>query len=606
MRRLVVFFVSAALLAACSDSDQGNVGDVGSGDTLFGDAGDVDTNAPDATPDATPDVSDTTPTPDGTDTSVTPDTTADTTPAETTDTQSEVVDQQICLPGLYVCNSISMRAQCAPDGKAYLPPEPCGSDESCRNGVCTPRCPNDPKFGVYVGCEFWATDLPNYPDPTLNPTPENLPWALVISNPGTTDVRVGFEMPPLFNYTPPDDTVPGGQSRTFQLPNINVQGTSLMPKGVYVVATGPVLVHQFNPWDNRFSNEASLLLPEPLLGRDHVIMSWPTSPFDLVSIPGFPTPPNQNGYFTVIAAYANTNVTFTVTAPVRASGAIPKLNPGSTHTVRLNRGDVLSIQVDPESLVSPADISGTVVRADKPIAVFGGHEEAVIGDPYEVMGENGPVMESPCCADHLEEQMLPLEILARTYIAAKSPPRSTTVFEDDFWRIQAAEDNVTVTTNPPQAGANNILLAKRGDFVTVKTNQSFEVTGSGKLQIAQYLISATAVDSVRPGEDGDPSMVLMVPTERYRRDYIFSVPSGYNGLYALIVKPQGQVVRIDDVQVDESAFTRVGLTSWQVGYTRLQPGVHIASASERFGLFVYGYSGKVAFSYIGGLAGPGE
>jgi hypothetical protein len=597
MRRLVVFFVSAAILAACSDSDQGNVGDVGLGDTTTGDLGDV--AVPDATPDATPDDSDATP--DVPDTSVTPDTTPDTTPNETTDTQGEVIDQQICLPGLYVCNSISMRAQCAPDGKSYLPPEPCGSDESCRNGVCTPRCPNDPKFGVYVGCEFWATDLPNYPDPTLNPTPENLPWALVISNPGTTDVRVGFEMPPLFNYAPPDDTVPGGQSRTFQLPNINVQGTSLMPKGVYVVATGPVLVHQFNPWDNRFSNDASMLLPEPLLGRDHVILSWTTSPFDIVAIPGFPTPPNQNGYFTIIAAYANTNVTFTVTAPVRASGAIPKLNPGSTHTVRLNRGDVLSIQADPESLFAPADISGSVVRADKPIAVFGGHEQAVIGDEVEVMGENGPQMQSPCCADHLEEQMFPLELLSTRYYAPKSPPRGTSSVEDDFWRIQAAEDNVQVTTNPAQVGANGITLAKRGDFVTVKTNQSFEVVGTGKLQVGQYL---TARDTTQDFT-GDSSLVLMVASDRYRKDYAFSVPSGYNSLKATIVRQTGTAVTIDGQAVSGS-FAPIANTGWELGYVTVAPGYHVASSAGRFGLFVYGYSNAVSFSYIGGLAGPGE
>lgn len=600
MRRLVMFFVSAALVAACSDSDQGGVGDVGPGDTLFGDTGDV--TPTDATaPDATPDTSDTTSTPDTTDTSLVPDTTPDTTSSDTTDTQNEVVDQQICLPGLYICNSISLRAQCAPDGKSYLPPEPCGEDESCRNGVCTPRCPNDPKFGVYVGCEFWATDLPNYPDPTLSPTPENLPWALVISNPGTTDVRVGFEMPPLFNYAPPDDTVPGGQSRTFQLPNINVQGTSLMPKGVYVIATGPVLVHQFNPWDNRFSNDASMLLPEPLLGRDYVILSWATSPFDLVPIPGFPTPPNQNGYFTVIAAYPNTSVTFTVTAPVRASGAIPKLNPGSTHTVRLNRGDVLSIQADPESLLSPADISGSIVSADKPIAVFGGHEQAVVGDPYEVQDENGLRMESPCCADHLEEQMLPIELLSTRYYAPKSPPRGTSSIEDDFWRIQAAQDNVQVTTNPAQVGANNVTLAKKGDYITVKTNQSFEVVGTGKLQIGQYL---TARDTT---EDfiGDSSLVLMVPSDRYRKDYAFAVPAGYTSLRVAIVRQTNAAITVDGQPVSGS-FTPIASTGWEVGYVTVTPGYHVASSAGRFGLFVYGYSNAVSFSYIGGLAGPGE
>lgn len=603
MRRLVfIAFTLPLLTLACGD-DSGSQG-TGDADVAIPDGEVSDTSTPDSTD------GDTTELPDGDttvpDTTVPPDTsdtvdTTDTTPPDTT--IADTNGQQICLPGVRVCTAHNLRAECQPDGLSYGAPIPCAEDEACRDGVCQPRCPNDPKFGVYVGCEFWATDLPNYPDPTLNPTPENLPWALVISNPGNTAVRVGFEMPPLFTYTPTDDSVPGGESRTFQLPNINVQGTSLMPKGVYVVATGPVLVHQFNPWDNRFSNDASMLLPEPLLGRDHVILSWPTSPLDQVQIPGFPTPPNQNGYFTVIAAYPNTNVTFTVSASVRASGAIPKLSKGQTATIRMNRGDVLSIQADPENLFDVADISGTTVSADKPIAVFGGHEQAVVGDP--VPDGNGGTT-GPCCADHLEEQMLPLEMLSNRYFAPKSPPRGTSQIEDDFWRIQAAVDNVTITTNPPQAGANNVTLAKKGDYITVKTNQTFEVSGTGKLQIGQYLTSADTVEAPISQQDGDPSLVVMVPTERYRTAYAFSVPDGYRGLYATLVRQQGVEIRLDGVPVSNATFTNIGASGWQIGYVSLTPGVHVAESPSRFGLFVYGYSPKVSFAYIGGLAGPGE
>lgn len=604
MRRLVLFAFMLPLFAlACSD-DTGSQG-TGDADVAFPDGEVSDTTNPDSAdsttelpdgdttvPDTTPDTTDTTGVPD---TSDTVDTT-DTTPPDTT--IADTNGQQICIPGVKVCTAHNLRAECQSDGLSYGAPIPCAEDEACRDGVCQPRCPNDPKFGVYVGCEFWATDLPNYPDPTLNPTPENLPWALVISNPGTTAVRVGFEMPPLFTYTPTDDSVPGGQSRTFQLPNINVQGTSLMPKGVYVVATGPVLVHQFNPWDNRFSNDASMLLPEPLLGRDHVILSWPTSPLDQVQIPGFPTPPNQNGYFTVIAAYPNTNVTFTVSASVRASGSIPKLSKGQTATIRMNRGDVLSIQADPENLFDVGDISGTIVSADKPIAVFGGHEQAVVGDP--VPDGNGGTT-GPCCADHLEEQMLPLDILSNRYFAPKSPPRGTSMIEDDFWRIQAAVDNVTITTNPPQAGANNVTLAKKGDYITVKTNQSFEVTGTGKLQVGQYLTARDTTEAFT----GDSSLVLMVPADRYRKDYAFSVPAGYNQLRVTIVKPAAATVTIDNVAV-QTTWTPIANTGFVFGYVGVAAGYHVASSADRFGLFVYGYSNAVSFSYIGGLAGPGE
>lgn len=582
-----------AVLAGCSD-------DAGSATDTAG-PGDVsDTGALiDTLADATDAINDA----DLTDTGLT-DTLTDTGLTDTrdaTDIQAEIIETQICTPDTYICDNLTTRRRCAPDGKSYLAPENCGPEESCRNGICQVRCPNDPKFGAYVGCEFWATDLPNYPDPTLNPTPENLPWALVVSNPGQSEVRVGFEMPPLFTYAPADDRVPPGQARVFELPNINVQGTSRMPKGVHLVATGPVLAHQFNPWDNRFSNDASMLLPDPLLGVDYVILSWPTSPLDLVQIPGFPTN-NQNGYFTIIAAYDDTSVTMKVTAPVRASGSIPELAPGQTYSATLKRGDVLSIQSDPKTLTGPADLSGTTVTATKPIAVFGGHEEAVVGDPVPVQTEGGTTTQSPCCADHLEEQLLPVPILSTRYFAVKSPPRGTFQIENDFWRIQAAEPNVTITTNPPVAGANGVTLANKGDYIEVKANFSFEVVGTGKLQIGQYLASRDTTEDFT----GDASLVLMVPEARYRKDYAFMVPERYERLRLAIVKPQGATVTVDGVAVPEASFSPIAQTGFLAGYYDVVPGYHVASSTSRFGLFVYGYNNAVSFSYIGGLAGPGE
>lgn len=383
-RALPLLIACVALAPACSDDEGTGVGDAS--DTRSDTANDTSTSdAPDA--DTLTDTSDAATDTDAPADTLTSDTVADTRDTFSPDTASDatvtsdIVVTQVCTPGTSICDSFDAKRICNADGLDYGAPIECEPDESCRAGTCQVRCPNDPKFGNYVGCEFWATDLPNYPDPTLNPTPENLPWALVVSNPGQAVVRVGFEMPPLFTYSPADDTVPPGTSRVFELPNINVQGTSLMPKGVHLLATGPVLTHMFNPWDNRFSNDASLLMPDPMLGTDYVILSWPTSPLDLVQIPGIPTPPNQNGYFTVIAAFDNTRVTFKVTAPVRASGSIPKLNPGDSHTVTMKRGDVLSIQADPESLFGALDITGSTVTANKPISVFGGHEEAVVGDP---------------------------------------------------------------------------------------------------------------------------------------------------------------------------------------------------------------------------------
>ena len=601
--------LAVALTAGgCSDDKSGQVGSGGDGTggaDVVGDAQGTDTAS-----DAVGSDSDGAVQQDGGD-ATTPEDTAAVDAADTaspadadTSTPADADTTQpgsYCVPLSWRCDDLTHRVQCNSQGQAYDAPVACGNEEICRNGACVVRCPNDPKFGVYVGCEFWATDLENYPDPTLNPTPENLPWAMVVSNPGANAVRVGFEMPPLFTYAPADDVVPAGESRSFQLPNINVQGTSVRPKGVHLTASGPVLAYMFNPWDNRFSNDASLLLPDPLLGTEYAILSWPTSPIGVVQIiPGVTPPANQNGYFTVIAAYDDTHVTFQVTAKVKASGSIPAMSPGQTHTVTLRRGDVLNVEADPDQLFDPMDITGSRVTSDKPIAVFGGHEEAVIGDRIPD-GENGQLT-SPCCADHLEEQMLPIGVLGTHYFAVKSAPRGTSVIEPDVWRIQAVEPGVTVTTTPAQPGAGSFTLQNIGDFKEISTNQSFEIDATGKVQVGQYLVTRDNTEAFT----GDPSLVLLVPADRFRKDYVISVPDGYSKLWVSIVRPAGASLTLDGVAAGATGFAPLGASGWSTGYLPLTAGQHVISGDQDFGLTVYGYSNAVSFSYIGGLKGPGE
>ncbi len=570
-------------VAACSDSDEGVSGNGdgdGSGDTA------LDTAGGDAATDTAA----------GGDTAPTDDTTPS---GDTSVPSTDTGNGQICQPGTSTCATFVSYQVCNAAGDGFEPSVMCGEDERCGNGECFVACPNDPKFGVFAGCEYWATDLPNYPDPATNPTPEDLPWALVVSNPRDEPVTVGFEMPPAYTYSPADPVVPANSSRVFEMPSINVQGTDIGHYGVHLTATGPVIVHQFNPWDNQFSNDASLLMPDPLLGDRYYILSWPSSNFEAGGeiIPGF-NPPNQNGYFTVIASADNTDVTFRLTAPVRANGLIPALPRNALHTVTLDRGEVLSIQTDGESLFDLVDLTGSFIGASKPVAVFGGHEEAVVGDP--VTDPQTGETSGPCCADHLEEQMVAIELLTGNVFAGKSPSRGT---EDDVWRIVAADNNVSITTDPPIPGLDGQTLATAGQWLEAKTDKSFEINATGRILVGQYLVSGQATDTVT----GDPSLTIAMPAERFRKDYAFAVPDkGYSRLDVSIIKPVGVSVTIDDVAVPEANFTAIGQSGWQQGYASITPGVHVASGSEAFGLYVYGYSNAVSFGYAAGLALPGE
>jgi hypothetical protein len=415
----------------------------------------------------------------------------------------------------------------------------------------------------------------------------------VVSNPGELLAEITFETPPGVTVNAPDTKVPGRTSRIFLMPVLNVSLTSTAMKGIRVSSTRPVLVHQFNPWDNEFSNDASLLLPETFLGSEYTILSWPSGP----SI--FPGLKGQSGYFTVVAAYAKTDVTIMVTADVLAGGKVQAMKAGTSQTITLERGEVMNIEMtaDFSSVFGNTDLTGSTVTANKPVAVFGGHEEAVIA-PQDA--------EESCCADHLEEQMLPKSVLGKQYVAVKLKPRGG---ESDYWRIQAAEDNVTFSTNPPlKTSANspqtttNLTLKKRGDWVEVVTPESFEIDATGLLQVGQYMVSQAVTDDFI----GDPSLILLVPDNRFRSFYVLAVPSSFTKNYVTIVKKPGETAAVDGVAVPQGDFKPVASGLWERAYVALTPGVHDVSGSAPFGLTAYGYSSAASYGYIGGIGDSSE
>jgi hypothetical protein len=492
-----------------------------------------------------------------------------------------------CEPATWFCEGLAGKKQCNPEGTGFLPMEKCPDGQYCTSGSCAIKCEIDPKFGAYVGCAFWTVDLPNYPDFTLSPTPEDLPHAVVLSNPNQLDAEVTFESPPGIVVNLPSKLIPAGKAVIFEMPVVNVQATGVMLAGIRFTTTRPVLAHQFNPLDNKFSNDASLLLPEPFVGSDYVILTWPTAPIGLVSIPGFPAPPSQNGYFTVLAIYDATEVTFQVTANIQAGPKVTAMKAGGVQTVTLQKAEVLNVEAEPTTLFDPLDLTGSTVSASKPVMVFAGHEEAVISDPA-LSGQDN------CCADHLEEQMFPLSVLGTEYLCVHSPPRGT---EPDLWRIQAAEGSVTLTTVPPLGGVNGVSLGKKGDWIEVYTNQSFELVATGKVQVAQYLVSQQHTQDFI----GDPSQILAVPRERFRESYVFMVPPGYQKNYATLIKQQATTVTLDGAPLNAS-YKAFGGATWQVAYVELQDGVHRIAGDAPIGLVATGYNVAVSYGYPGGLA----
>ena len=510
---------------------------------------------------------------------------------------------QMCEPFSSHCKDLNTIEYCNAEGDTFENAEACDPGSVCIDGSCQSGCVADYKFGSYVGCEYWTVDLDQYEDPFGDP--EVVPHAVVLSNPGDVDANVVFESFSSIPVTVPNGVVPAGTAVAFEMPRHDLDGSGIFNRSIRIRADHPVLAAQFNPFNNEdvASNDGTLLLPKAVLGTEYYILSWPSGPD--ISFPGLPAFTPQKGYVTVVAVEDGiTSVVVRVTGPVEATldaiandVIVPVIEypAHATFAVNLEKGQVLQLMAKPSTSLfgPPSDLTGTYVNADKPVMAFGGHEEAVIrGYPPPGAGAD-----SPCCAEHLEEQMLPTYALSGQVLCGKSPPRGN---DPDLWRILAVDD-VVVSTDPVQVSTDGdtvtgITLA-HGQYLDIKTEDSFMATADGRILVGQYLVSQGATDQ----HTGDPALIHGIPVEQWRDDYPILTPDGYSQDWLTVMKPKTGQVTLDGTLIDTSSFLSVGTTAYEVGWVAVTAGQHSVTGTEPFGLTEIGYSNAVSYGLAAGL-----
>ena len=525
----------------------------------------------------------------------------------------------VCTPYSPECVDAQHIHTCNTDGQAWGDTVDCKPGAQCFGGKCVSLCETNLKITSNVGCEYWSVDLDNYPDPFSATKPEMIPHSVVISNPGMFDANITFEV----NVTCPggqpcnpsgactggkacdvpatkpyalvtaDPVVKAGQTKEFKMPVMNVSGTSSMPKGIHVKSDQPIMAWQFNPFNAQgaASNDGSLLLPQNVLGQQYFPVSRPSG---VAMMGGLPA---QSGYVTIVAAWpGTTTVSVTPSANVSASkqtgvGPFPK---GKVTTVSLEQYQVLNLQAaEAQIMTGGNDLTGTFIEADKPISVFGGHQE-------DVESYDGTTDDS-CCAEHIEEQFMPLEQWGKTVNCVKTKPRGS---EPDKWIVIAGEANVTLSTVPSIKGLDGVTLKNPGDHVEVQTPLSFNLTGTGKVQATQIIVSRGVTSTFT----GDPSMQIVPSPKHYRMDYGILTAQGYTDNYATVVRPAGLQVLLDGTAIPDTEFSSFGDGKYEYAYVVFKTGGHQFNATSEFGLQVYGYGNATAYSYPGGmnLAGNGK
>jgi hypothetical protein len=141
-------------------------------------------------------------------------------------------------------------------------------------------------------------------------------------------------------------------------------------------------------------------------------------------------------------------------------------------------------------------------------------------------------------------------------------------------------------------------LAHAGDFVEIPdTTAMLHVRANRKILVAQYMTGQEA-----GGNMGDPAMVIAVPVEQFRTDYLFHAPPSYDLNYAEVIAPTGAIVKLDGALLE--GFEATPDPTRMIARVALGIGIagnHRITASAPVGVSVYGYGQYTSYWYPGGL-----
>jgi hypothetical protein len=552
----------------------------------------------------------------------------------------------VCPPeGLYCAGPTSNEVwRCNEDGTGGTHVETCAEDSVCSNGECKTPCEAAAENPSNLGCDFWAADLDNESS-TLGPIVNDAAaqqFAIVAANNNDYDVvvtvtqnlaRVGA---PLNEQAVASVTVPKRGTMRIDLPQREVDGsmqqnsmyaknsgsgTFVSPHGYHVVSTGPVVIYQFNPIIQQYSNDASTLIPTSAIGMDYVIIGYNTAnPCGNPQLPVESIP--DHTAITIMATQDDTTVTVTPTHPIAPSGgdtgfSIAQTPKDGTLTFQLSRYTVVNLESDQPNTGDvfacaqsgqDGDFTGSQVHADKPIVVFtngergigfGGAENVVYPPDWDDQNDD------TCCTDHLEEQLLPVTALGKEFAVPRSPIRSTysNWTEPDIVRVVATVDGTQITTNLPAPYDSFTLNAR--EKKTFAATTGFALKASNAVEVSTYLVPQ---HFVKQGYIGDPSQLLIPAAEQHRKDYVFMIPTTFEKNYIVLAKPVDAMIMLDGFPLEMQEFANcvtgpignvAGIDYEQVTCPAAE-GHHTVSADKPFGLSVFGYYNVGSYAFVGG------
>jgi hypothetical protein len=400
---------------------------------------------------------------------------------------------------------------------------------------------------------------------------------------------IGFSVN--FTTTPGQITtiyLPDGDGSSGQSVEVLTSEVPVPGMGVHVVADTEIAVYGMS--HKRYSSDAFMAMPIDVLGTEYRAICYPTSLLQNFSSSDTP------GEFWIVAVNDSTNVSITPAA--RTSTNRPA---AQRFDILLNRGDMYLVQGDRNDPAN--DLTGSLIEAELPIAVFSGHERTEIPKGVRNLDPNDPSEFQQTSRDHLIEQVPPVSAWGDSALVI---PFATSD-NPDLVRIVSAEDGNTVWIN----GTMNVKL-DAGKFYEIKAlSGPTSISATNPILVGQYMhTSKFGLDNtgdINPDNPayGDPALALVYPVEQFAKSYTFiSVVNSraFLGNFVNVVVEQAGVssMKLDGVTIPASEFKAIPGSSFVYAQLKLTQGTHNISGNSPSGITVYAMGGVDSYAYTGG------
>ena len=361
--------------------------------------------------------------------------------------------------------------------------------------------------------------------------------------------------------------------------DLRLEGTEMSQKGILVQATHNIAIFGFNK--EAYSNDGFLGISTDALGKEYYATCA--------------TPLKYYTLILVVGIYDNTTVQIKLANNEGIDVQYKNETYGKNGVLEVNINRYWTFQVHS---LGQGDLTGTYIKADKPVSVFSGNRETPVGNN----ANNRP-------ADHLVEMQIPVETWGKKFAISPIPERTS----GDFYRFVASQKETTINVRGQankKTFSDLFALNDTGTWTQkYYSSNLYAIIESDKpILVAQYVFSQNGYGDP---EKGDPSMMIIPPIEQYCSSYTFYAPpkvnyweGSYSHFFIFVVNDtEKDGLRMDGRPLRVNLYNNIPGTGLVAGYITLEDGPHTcshASMSVFLGL-LYGVRESESYAIPAGI-----